>query len=83
MFFISKRYKSLYSYYLIKFVTYLEQREKSLVCLVVMVWYKFICFANYGTVLQGVVSVSFLTSQNLFMLPSVISDTIQRADMDK
>ena len=39
-----------------------------------MVWYKFLCFASYGTVLQAVVSVSFLTTQNLFVLPSVISD---------
>ena len=45
-----------------------------MVCLVVMVWHKFLCFASYGTVLQAVVSVSFLTTQNLFVLPSVISD---------
>ena len=42
-----------------------------------MFWYKFICFASYGPVLQVVVSVSFLSAQNFFVLPSETSDRIQ------
>lgn len=47
-----------------------------------MVWYKFICSASYGTVLQVVVSVPFLTTQNLFVLTSVTPDVVRRADVD-
>lgn len=46
---------------------------------------QFVGFANYGIVLQVVVSVSFLTTQNFFffVLTSAISDVIQRADRGK
>lgn len=44
--------------------------------LCVVIWYRL-------SLLQVMVSVSFLTSQNLFVFTSVISDTIQRTDMDK